>query len=1356
MLPANKHFTPVLGIDIHFVIILGIPVPIPHPYIGIVIDPMDYVPIIGSTVIVNNVPKGNSGTAGRLGISVHIPLGGPFLLTPMIGHDSMNFFGSTRVNVEDAYFTPAGYMTMTCNDIGIPLSLAPGKKMKPIPSLYLPTSMSIPMPFGKPVIVGGPYAPDLMGMLMGLVMSYGFGAIMKGLGKGLGKGLKVLNNKLLKKFPATQGLNKKLCKMGFEPVDLVTGRMIYEGEDFNLPGPLPISWKRNWYSDSDYEGIMGYGMHCNYDIALHSVLEEDTIVMRLPDGRITQFPLVITEHGSAYNRLEKLTLTCIDSRTYTISDHEKQQTYTFKKFTETLFKPVKLENAEGFNIRFTYNGVYQLEYIIDSAGRKLELHLEESKIAKITVKHEGQQRTLVSYTYNETGDLTEITDALGQTTSMDYDNHLMVEKTDRNGQAFYWEYDGKKTGARCTRTWGDGGILSGTLEYCDGYNIITNSLGQQSIYYFNELNLCTQVTDPMGGNTYHQYTSYMEPYRNIDQEGNMTGYTYDKRGNLTGVHQPDGAVTSFLYDEKDRLTLTKYPTGSSVVRTFKEDRLHAVIGVDGGVTSFEYNEEGLIREVRDNAGNLTQLYYDKDHNLGTFVTTEGYKTTWKYDVWGRCLQVTNAQGGKQQYAYDALDRIKHIRQADSNVVRLKYNAYDEVIETTDSKHHKVRFNYTPLGSLKEREENGKKIHFHYNTEEELLTITNEHKEFYRFARNKNGQIHTEIGFDGLTRKYHRDRAGKVLRTERPDNRFTEYEYDLNGRITRAEHHDGTWETYSYDQDGNLVEAVNEQSHVHLIRDISGRVVTENQDGHLVESTYDKLGNRTKITSSLGADFTLSRKQSGHLEEVTAMVTPQEGSSELKDPLKQGVWQAQFTYNSLGMETERMFPGGIRSRMQYDEAGRPIGQRVSRANKELRHRTYTWSVNEKLTNMVNELTQGRVTYGYDDFSNLASARYEKKQFDYKLPDEVGNLYRTKSKTDRKYGKGGQLLEADGKKFKYDKEGNLITKITEKGNWEYNWYGNGMLKSVIRPDDKKVQFEYDALGRRTAKLFNGEIERFVWDGNVPLHQWKYAITDRPQWVVDEFGEISKDREESIDNLTTWLFDEGTFKPAAKIINRETFSIITDYLGIPVEMYNAKGEKTWEVEYDIYGKVRKLAKGSLNDCPFRYQGQYEDVETGLYYNRFRYYSADEGVYLSQDPIRLESGEPNFYSYVRDSNSEIDPFGEAGMPWHHLIPQEMFKDPSFMKQLNQITGGNAKNYIHRQGAFVEESLHKAIHKGARGGKWNDTFKDWVADNKKFNKKSLQNQLKKMMKDNNIPKSSRNFARKYKRKTKTRFKCKG
>ncbi|MGQ7853700.1 RHS repeat-associated core domain-containing protein [Pedobacter sp. WC2501] len=60
-----------------------------------------------------------------------------------------------------------------------------------------------------------------------------------------------------------------------------------------------------------------------------------------------------------------------------------------------------------------------------------------------------------------------------------------------------------------------------------------------------------------------------------------------------------------------------------------------------------------------------------------------------------------------------------------------------------------------------------------------------------------------------------------------------------------------------------------------------------------------------------------------------------------------------------------------------------------------------------------------------------------------------------------------------------------------------------------------------------------------------------------------------------------------------------------------------------------------------PFRYQGQYEDVETGLYYNRFRYYDPEQGNYISQDPIGLWGGNPSIYGYVFDSNYELDVFG-------------------------------------------------------------------------------------------------------------------
>ena len=263
--------------------------------------------------------------------------------------------------------------------------------------------------------------------------------------------------------------------------------------------------------------------------------------------------------------------------------------------------------------------------------------------------------------------------------------------------------------------------------------------------------------------------------------------------------------------------------------------------------------------------------------------------------------------------------------------------------------------------------------------------------------------------------------------------------------------------------------------------------------------------------------------------------------------------------------------------------------------------------------------------------------------FRVPDAVGNLYKTADRKDRTYGPGGRLLEAEGTRYGYDEEGNLTEKIEVGGKkWLYEWNANGSLKMVTRPDRQKVGFEYDAIGRRTAKIFDKRITRWVWDGNTPLHEWSYPLDERPKIVQDEFGMSSKEGEEPTTNLITWVFEEGTFKPVAKLteMGYGNMSIITDHLGTPVQMYGNIGNRTWAAEFDIYGKNRTFEWGSLTDCPFRFQGQYEDAETGLYYNRFRYYSPDEGMYLSQDPIGLQGG-MILYGYVHDSNRLVDIYG-------------------------------------------------------------------------------------------------------------------
>ncbi|HZH39148.1 MAG TPA: RHS repeat-associated core domain-containing protein [Bacillales bacterium] len=121
---------------------------------------------------------------------------------------------------------------------------------------------------------------------------------------------------------------------------------------------------------------------------------------------------------------------------------------------------------------------------------------------------------------------------------------------------------------------------------------------------------------------------------------------------------------------------------------------------------------------------------------------------------------------------------------------------------------------------------------------------------------------------------------------------------------------------------------------------------------------------------------------------------------------------------------------------------------------------------------------------------------------------------------------------------------------------------------------------------------------------------------------------------------MYEEGDYVPVAKLINGERYSIISDYIGRPVQVYNDAGEIVWETEYDIYGRSKRL-KGDRAFQPFRQIGQYEDVELeGLYYNRFRVYDSNTGLYISQDPIRLKGGMA-LYGYVHDTNSWVDVFG-------------------------------------------------------------------------------------------------------------------
>ncbi|NHB59598.1 RHS protein, partial [Acinetobacter sp. 194] len=116
--------------------------------------------------------------------------------------------------------------------------------------------------------------------------------------------------------------------------------------------------------------------------------------------------------------------------------------------------------------------------------------------------------------------------------------------------------------------------------------------------------------------------------------------------------------------------------------------------------------------------------------------------------------------------------------------------------------------------------------------------------------------------------------------------------------------------------------------------------------------------------------------------------------------------------------------------------------------------------------------------------------------------------------------------------------------------------------------------------------------------------------------------------------------------------------DHLGTPRELTSNAGNIEWEAVYQAWGNTvtvewQEVAQAQdfeaieLNELekayllqPHRFQGQIYDVETGLHYNRFRYYDPDAGRFISHDPIGLLGGD-NHFQYAPNPVEWIDPWG-------------------------------------------------------------------------------------------------------------------
>ena len=211
----------------------------------------------------------------------------------------------------------------------------------------------------------------------------------------------------------------------------------------------------------------------------------------------------------------------------------------------------------------------------------------------------------------------------------------------------------------------------------------------------------------------------------------------------------------------------------------------------------------------------------------------------------------------------------------------------------------------------------------------------------------------------------------------------------------------------------------------------------------------------------------------------------------------------------------------------------------------------------------------------------------------------------------------MPDGENQYFQYDTENQLVRAEIKKkaGNTEI-W-----------------EYAYDPFGRRLSKERKDKLAwtstepkrtRFVWDGSRLAQEYTYQ-----------------------GSYTHIYTDQDSYEPLAQIFynakdEKQYLAYIhTDQIGIPREMTDMYGNLLWYGEYSAWGRLKKDERIYPNaHQPFRLQNQYYDRETGLHYNLMRYYEAETGRFINQDPIGLFGGN-NLYSFGNQALDFVDPLG-------------------------------------------------------------------------------------------------------------------
>ncbi|MEI8548499.1 RHS repeat-associated core domain-containing protein [Escherichia coli] len=737
------------------------------------------------------------------------------------------------------------------------------------------------------------------------------------------------------------------------------------------------------------------------------------------------------------------------------------------------------------------------------------------------------------------------------------------------------------------------------------------------------------TTDATGSTRQMTWSRYGQLLAFTDCSGYQTRYEYDRFGQMTAVHREEGISRYRRYDNRGRLTSVK--------------------DAQGRETQYEYNAAGDLTAVITPDGNRSETQYDA-WGKAVSTTQGGLTRSMEYDAAGRVTTLTNENGSRSEFTYDVLDRLTEQRGFDGRTQRYRYSATGQLIRSEDEG-QVTQWYYDEADRITHRTVNGDPAEQWQYDEHGWLTTLSHTSEGHRVA------VH--YGYDdkgrltGERQTVENPETGELLWQHETKHAYNEQ--GLANRVTPDSLPPVEWLTYGSGYLAGMklggtprVEYTRDRLHRETVRSF-GSMAGSNAAYELT-STYTPAGQlQSQHLNSLVYDRDYGWNDNGDLVRIS-------GPRQTRE----------YGYSATGrLASVRTLAPDLDIRIPY--ATDPAGNRLP--DPEL-HPDSTLTV--WLDNRIAE--DAHYVYRHDEYGRLTEKTDRIPAGVIRTDDERTHHYHYDSQHRLEFYTRIQHGEPQVEsRYLYDPLGRRTGKrvwrrVRDLTGWmslsrkpEVTWYGwDGDRLTTIQTQQSRIQTVYEP-GSFTPLI------RIETDNGEREKTQRHSLAEKLQQEGSEDGhgvvfpaelvrlldrleeEIRADRVSS--ESRAWLAQCGlTVEQLARQVEpeytpaRKVHLYHCDHRGLPLALISEDGNTAWSGEYDEWGNLLNEENPHHLHQPYRLPGQQHDEESGLYYNRHRYYDPLQGRYIIQDPIGGDGGW-NLYQYPLNPVQHVDPLGLSTM---------------------------------------------------------------------------------------------------------------